>query len=207
MARGVERDRYRRDAADVVLELVRPDIGEPVSQPAALAEDESLPLLERLKFLAIFVSNLDEFFMIRVAGVHDQVDARIDARGPDGLTPIQALQGIARRVAELDRRHSRQFREVIKPELACQPLGIEIRAEPVLSGEPFDVRDLTAGLGDVLLVGHDPSFSLLVHDMTGAQTRLKKGGLAGVNKGELVVLLRPAELAAIAETDAALATA
>ena len=52
-----------------------------------LAEDESLPLIERLKFLAIFVTNLDEFFMVRVAGVHDQVDARIDARGPDGLSP------------------------------------------------------------------------------------------------------------------------
>jgi polyphosphate kinase len=47
-----------------------------------LAEDDTLPLLERLKFLAIFVSNLDEFFMIRVAGVNEQVDARIDARGP-----------------------------------------------------------------------------------------------------------------------------
>ncbi len=52
-----------------------------------LAEDESLPLLERVKFLAIFVTNLDEFFMVRVAGVHDQVEARIDARGPDGLSP------------------------------------------------------------------------------------------------------------------------
>ena len=47
-----------------------------------LAEDESLPLMERVKFLAIFATNLDEFFMVRVAGVHDQVDARIDARGP-----------------------------------------------------------------------------------------------------------------------------
>ena len=50
-----------------------------------LAEDESLPLLERVKFLAIFASNLDEFYMVRVAGLHDQVDAGIDARGPDGL--------------------------------------------------------------------------------------------------------------------------
>ena len=59
-----------------------------------LAEDESLPLIERLKFLAIFVTNLDEFFMVRVAGVHDQVDARIDARGPDGLAPTEVLEGI-----------------------------------------------------------------------------------------------------------------
>ncbi len=52
-----------------------------------LAEDEHLPLMERVKFLAIFVTNLDEFFMVRVAGLHDQIDARIDARGPDGLSP------------------------------------------------------------------------------------------------------------------------
>ena len=83
-----------------------------------LAEDESLPLIERLKFLAIFVSNLDEFFMIRVAGVHDQVDARIDARGPDGLSPTATLEGIASRVRALDRRHARQFSDVVRPELA-----------------------------------------------------------------------------------------
>ena len=71
--------------------------------------------------------------------------------------------------------------------------------EPALAGEPFDVRELTAGLGDVLLVGHDPSFSLTLHDLTGTQARMRKGGLAGISKGELVVLLRPAELAAIAQ--------
>ena len=49
-----------------------------------LAEDATLPVIERLKFLAIFVTNLDEFFMIRVAGVHDQVDARIDAAARTG---------------------------------------------------------------------------------------------------------------------------
>src|SRR4029077_16949430 len=89
---------------------------------------------------------------------------------------------------------SPKLRTVQTAELACEPLGVEIRIEPALSGEPFDVRELTAGLGDVLLVGHDPSFSLLVHDLTGAQARMKKGGLAAIAKGELVVLLRPAEL-------------
>jgi polyphosphate kinase len=83
-----------------------------------LAEDESLPLMERVKFLAIFVTNLDEFFMVRVAGVHDQVDARIDARGPDGLSPTQILAGISKRVTELDRRHARAFAEVVRPRLA-----------------------------------------------------------------------------------------
>src|SRR5436309_5430653 len=72
-----------------------------------LAEDDSLPLIERLKFLAIFVTNLDEFFMVRVAGVHDQIDARVDARGADGLPPKETLDGIAKKVTELDRRHAR----------------------------------------------------------------------------------------------------
>jgi phosphohistidine phosphatase len=81
---------------------------------------------------------------------------------------------------------------------ACAPLGIEVAVEARLAGEPFDALDLVAGLGDVLLVGHDPSFTLTVHDLTGAQARMKKGGLAGIAKGELCVLMRPAELSAIA---------
>ncbi|MFZ0040554.1 MAG: polyphosphate kinase 1 [Solirubrobacteraceae bacterium] len=89
-----------------------------------LAEDESLPLMERLKFLAIFVTNLDEFFMVRVAGVHDQIDARIDARGPDELSPTEVLRGIHEKVREQDKRHARQFTEVVRPEL-CD-VGIRI---------------------------------------------------------------------------------
>ena len=81
---------------------------------------------------------------------------------------------------------------------ACAPIGVEVTIDPRLSGEPFDVHDLVAGLGEVLLVGHDPSFTLTVHDLTGAQARMKKGGLAGIAKGELMVLLRPSELSAIA---------
>jgi phosphohistidine phosphatase len=96
---------------------------------------------------------------------------------------------------------SPKLRAVQTAERACEPLGVAVTVEPVLSGEPFDVRDLTAGLGDVLLVGHDPSFSLLLHDLTGAQSRMKKGGLAGISKGELVTLLRPTELSAIAKAE------
>jgi phosphohistidine phosphatase len=93
---------------------------------------------------------------------------------------------------------SPKLRAVQTAQLACERLGVPVTIEPALSGEPFDVRELTAGLGNVLLVGHDPSFSLTVHDLTGAQARLRKGGLAGIAKGELVTLLRPAELSAIA---------
>ena len=80
-----------------------------------LAEDVHLPVIERLKFLAIFVTNLDEFFQIRVAGVHDQIDARVDARGPDGLTPAEVLRGIHETVAQQDARHARAFSQVVSP--------------------------------------------------------------------------------------------
>lgn len=100
---------------------------------------------------------------------------------------------------------SPKLRAVQTAERACEPLGVPIRVEPALGGEPFDVHRLIAGLGDVLLVGHDPSFSLLLHDLTGTQARMKKGGLAGIAKGELMVLARPNELAAIAAADAPVA--
>jgi phosphohistidine phosphatase len=83
--------------------------------------------------------------------------------------------------------------------IACEQLGLEPELEPKLSGGPFDAEALAAGLGDeVLLVGHDPDFSSVVHDLTGAQVRMRKGGLAGIEKGELKVLLRPSELERIA---------
>jgi phosphohistidine phosphatase len=88
-------------------------------------------------------------------------------------------------------------------ERACERIGVEVRPEPALGGSPVEVEDLVAGLGNVLLVGHDPSFSLLLHDLTGTQARLKKGGLACINKGELVAYLRPVDLAAIAFADVA----
>jgi polyphosphate kinase len=83
-----------------------------------LAEDESIPLLERVKFLAIYASNLDEFYMVRVAGLHDQVDAGIDARGPDGLSPGETIERIAERALELARRHSSDWEERVRPALA-----------------------------------------------------------------------------------------
>ena len=83
--------------------------------------------------------------------------------------------------------------------LACEPLGIEPQHEPKLAGGPFDAEQLAAGHDEVLLIGHDPDFSMAVHTLTGAQVRLKKGGLACVDRGELKVLLRTAETEAIAE--------
>ena len=66
-----------------------------------LATDETLPLLERVKFCGIFSSNLDEFFQVRVAGLLGQAEAGILVRSADGLTPQQALARIRERVLEL----------------------------------------------------------------------------------------------------------
>jgi phosphohistidine phosphatase len=83
--------------------------------------------------------------------------------------------------------------------IVCEQLGVEPQLEPKMAGGPIDAEALAAGLGDeVLLVGHDPDFSMAVHSLTGAQVRLKKSGLAGIEKGELVVVLRPDELKLIA---------
>lgn len=82
--------------------------------------------------------------------------------------------------------------------LACEALAAEVVLESKLAGGPFDANALAAGFEDVMLVGHDPDLSMAVHDATGAQVRMRKGGLAGLDRGELKVLLRPAELAAIA---------
>jgi polyphosphate kinase len=89
-----------------------------------LAEDERTPLLERVKFCAIYASNLDEFFMVRVAGLHDQVDAGIDARGVDGLSPSETLDRIGERNRELGARHSRVWDEELSPALAEQGIRV-----------------------------------------------------------------------------------
>jgi len=94
-----------------------------------LAEDQSTPLLERTKFLAIYTSNLDEFMMVRVAGLHDQVDAGIDARKADGLSPVQTIERIAERARELGRRQSREWESEIRPALAEHGIRIVDCAE------------------------------------------------------------------------------
>ena len=83
--------------------------------------------------------------------------------------------------------------------LACEPFGVEPVVERRLEGGPFDPAELALEHGeDVLLVGHDPDFSMAVHASTGAQVRMKKGALAGIDRGELKVMLRPAELRVLA---------
>ncbi|MEA2413013.1 MAG: polyphosphate kinase, partial [Thermoleophilaceae bacterium] len=104
-----------------------------------LAEDERMPLLERVKFLAIYGINLDEFFMVRVAGHHDQVDARIDSRGPDGLSPLETIERIADMVTEQGRRQTRQWEDVVRPELEQQ--GIRIVTCEECNDDELDAAD------------------------------------------------------------------
>ena len=83
-----------------------------------LAEDESVPLLERVKFCAIFSSNLDEFFMVRVAGLMGQLASGLTVRSADGRTPAEALTAIRQRVTELSARQSKLWRRELAPALA-----------------------------------------------------------------------------------------
>ena len=83
-----------------------------------LAEQDDMPLMERLKFLAIFTSNLDEFFTIRVAGLHDQVDAGLHDPGPDGRTPSQVIDELRERILGLNERQTRCSQEEVRPALA-----------------------------------------------------------------------------------------
>jgi phosphohistidine phosphatase len=82
--------------------------------------------------------------------------------------------------------------------IACAPLGIEPEVAEELRGGGFDLASVTAGRGDVLLVGHEPDFSTAIGHATGARVKLKKGGLAAVEDGVLHVLARPAELKRVA---------
>lgn len=94
-----------------------------------IAENEATPLLERVKFCAIYGSNLDEFFMVRVAGLWDQVDAGIDARGPDGLSPTEQIEAIRSRTLELDRRLRMTFDGEIVPGLVDEGIRIATLAD------------------------------------------------------------------------------
>jgi phosphohistidine phosphatase len=82
--------------------------------------------------------------------------------------------------------------------IACAALGLEPEVAEELRGGRFDSLALAAGRGDTLLVGHEPDFSGEVARLTGANVKLRKGGLAIVDGSTLVALLRPKDLAAIA---------
>jgi polyphosphate kinase len=89
-----------------------------------LAEDPRTPLLERTKFLAIFASNLDEFYMVRVAGLKRRLSTGLPVQGPDGLTPREQLALIAERTAQLMSRHASCFTGDVEPTMADQQVQL-----------------------------------------------------------------------------------
>jgi polyphosphate kinase len=90
----------------------------------ALAADNSLPLLERAKFLAIFASNLDEFFMVRVAGLKRRDEMGLSVRSADGLTPREQLARIGEHTQRIATRHARVFLDSVRPALAAEGIHI-----------------------------------------------------------------------------------
>src|SRR5712671_6015835 len=92
----------------------------------ALAENPSVPLLERAKFLAIFSQNLDEFFQVRVAGLKDQLVVGVRSTSPDGLDQVEQLRAIRARVEELVTRQAAAFTKEIGP--ALQEAGVAFTA-------------------------------------------------------------------------------
>src|SRR5215211_5410596 len=88
------------------------------------AEESANPLLERVKFAAIFAVNLDEFFMIRVAGIKRKVDTGIGVRGPDGRTPVEQMTAVRTKTQSALDRHAAVITRDLLPGLAAQ--GIEI---------------------------------------------------------------------------------
>src|SRR5262245_13805992 len=95
----------------------------------ALAADTSLPLLERAKFLAIFASNLDEFYMVRVAGLKRRDQMGLSVRSADGLSPREQLRRINERTQQIADRHAHVFLDSVRPALAEEGIVIVTWAE------------------------------------------------------------------------------
>src|ERR1700727_2714410 len=89
-----------------------------------LAEDERVPQLDRVRFLALFASNLDEFFMVRVAALTRRQVAGFPVEGASPMLPSQILQGTLKGAQESMRRHAEVFQRLVRPALTAH--GIEI---------------------------------------------------------------------------------
>ena len=106
-----------------------------------LAEDDQVPLLDRVRFLAIFASNLDEFFMVRVAGLTRRMVAGFPVEGAGTQMAVQVLKNTLKATGQLTRRHAAVFTDSIQPELADH--GIEIlRWKELSQAERNDLTDL-----------------------------------------------------------------
>ena len=104
------------------------------SRVLAVAQDPELPLLERVRFCAIFSNMLDEFFMVRIAGLSGQAAAGITVRSPDGRTPQQTLREARERVLELQAEQARVWSGELCPTLAAEGIVI-LRVEDLSEAE------------------------------------------------------------------------
>ena len=104
------------------------------------AEDPSVPLLERVKFLSIVSHNWDEFFSVRVAGIWRQIDAGITTPGPDGLTPRQLLSRVSERIHAYSTRQHKLFHEVLQPMLEKEGVFLR-RPDELEEGQRLFVED------------------------------------------------------------------
>ncbi len=154
------------------------------------AERADTPALERLKFLAIFGSNLDEFIMIRYAGLKEQLAAGITRRTPDGMTPGEQVRAISKRVHGLVERHRRTLRADVLPALARR--GVRLRSVDELEGEALDAvhaffeQELYPVLTPLAVDGSHPfprlpnlSFSLLL-DVVDVDSGAARGAVVQV---------------------------
>ena len=136
VAQRAEQEDSAAAAAAVPPSVERPEVSEPdLTDPSLyfnrelswldfndrvlqLAEDPRVPLLERVNFCAIYEDNLDEFFMVRVAGLHDKVESKVDARSADAMAPADVIEVIRERTIELRGRLTHCFEDEIQPALA-----------------------------------------------------------------------------------------
>lgn len=131
-------------------------------------------------------------------GIGDDAARRLTPKGE--RQSRAAGKALAAMGAEIDAcLTSPKVRAADTARLACEALSLEPEITDELRGGPFDSVSLAAGRGDVLLVGHEPDFSDEVARLTGGRVKLRKGGLAIVEGSELKTLLRPRDLAALAE--------
>ena len=158
----------RTPVTNAAPDLVRPSLSVPASTPVAVlpprlddpalfinrelswlefnarvlneANDEKVPLYERLKFLGIFAQNLDEFFMVRVAGLQAQISGEVEETPPDGLTPDQQLAAISQRVHELTAEQYRIWNHGLRKEL--RSAGVALVSPDELSTKDQAALDL-----------------------------------------------------------------
>jgi phosphohistidine phosphatase len=136
---------------------------------------------------------------------HGDAEDRADDDSSRELTPKGERQSVAAGVAlaALDAGveaclTSPKLRALGTARIACEALGVEPEVSEALRGGDFDLAQLAAGRGTVLLVGHEPDFSRAIQMTTGARIEMKKGGLAAIDGSTLVALLRPGQLRRLA---------